>query len=106
MVLWQAVLYAIAGPIICGALVSFWYLKQRRLGPLKQLHNAYCQQQHVDVILKDVYRFKDDFEVGQSLLPTTYLLQDACDGWQPTLATEVLNGSNNVLCDIVISMHY
>jgi tRNA U38,U39,U40 pseudouridine synthase TruA len=84
-------MYAIAGPIICGAVVSFWYLRRRRLGPLKQLHNAYCQQQHVDVILKDVYRFKDDFEVRQSLLAMTYLYQGACDGWQPALATEVLN---------------
>eukprot|EP00775_Hariotina_reticulata_P003511 gene3511-3781_t len=56
----NTVLYAIAGPVICGALVSFWYLRRRRQ-PLKQLQEAY-EQQNPDVILKDVYRFKDDYE--------------------------------------------
>jgi hypothetical protein len=57
----QAVLYGIFPAVLLGAALSWAYMKRRR-APLAKLVAGHAAGQ-ASLVLKDVYRFKDVYEV-------------------------------------------
>jgi hypothetical protein len=59
----QVLLYGIFPVVIAGGVVSWQYGRFRKK-PLESLRQAY-QGGDIDIVLKDVYRFKNVFEVRE-----------------------------------------
>jgi hypothetical protein len=74
----QAVLYGIFPAVLLGAAVSWAYMKARR-APLAKLVAGQAAGE-ANVVLKDVYRFKDVYEVR-------LLCQSMCSGCVQTVCT-------------------
>lgn len=62
----QGVLYGIFPAVLLGMAVCYAYMRHMRR-PISKLRAAYATGE-ANVVLKDVYRFKDEFEVGSGAL--------------------------------------